>query len=146
MESLFFQFLKRKKIRHQFHSKSEAESRDTPHYPQLPVTQMVGHLLNPPNRQGQGRQGPQAWGLLTESPLLVLTLSQLLEPGAEARNGALLDGAERMSSIFIPCTLGSAASLLIGCLGATHWKEETVLSQSEHGESQSSPTFPPKEL
>ena len=59
---------------------------------------------------------------MVESRLLLVALAELSEPGAESGNGALLDGAERVTLVLIPGALGSAAPLLVSRLGSTHWK------------------------
>ena len=57
-----------------------------------------------------------------ESRLLLVALAELSEPGAESGNGALLDGAERVTLVLVPGALGSAAPLLVSRLGSTYWK------------------------
>ena len=51
-----------------------------------------------------------------------MALAELLEPGAESGNSALLDGAERVTLVLVPGALGSAAPLLVSRLGSAHWK------------------------
>lgn len=69
--------------------------------------------------------------MVVESGLLLMTLAKLSEHGAEAGDGALLDGAEGVASVLVPGTLSSAAPLLIRGLGPAHWKGvESVFTQT----------------
>lgn len=68
---------------------------------------------------------------MVESRLLLVALAELSEPGAEASDRALLDGAEGVTPVLVPGALGSAPSLLISRLGPTHWKGiESVFTQT----------------
>ena len=81
-----------------------------------------------------------------ESRLLLVALAELSEPGAESSNGALLDGAERVTLVLVPGALGSAAPLLVSRLGSTHWKgresEFTTVPTSQALKSGISRDFP----
>lgn len=79
--------------------------------------------------------------VVVESGFLLVALSKLLEHGAEARDGALLDGAEQKAQVLVPGVLGSAASLLISRLGPTHWKgiESTFAQTHSPGHTLSKP-------
>lgn len=81
--------------------------------------------------------------MVVKSGLLLVTLAKLSEHGAEARDSALLDGAERMAPVFIPGALGSPASFLISCLGPTHWKgiESTFTQIRSPGRTLSEPDW-----
>lgn len=77
---------------------------------------------HPPDRHGEGWQRPLAWQVVVESGLLLMALAKLSEPGAEAGDRALLDGAERVAPVLVAGALGSAAPLLVSLLGPAHWK------------------------